>query len=140
MSREYTLRGTMPATEQTRTLVVDDGRYTDGFIIEEMRIWAAGPGFVAGFNCSAVLSLYEVPPPTINAEESGTFAWAAWVESTTNGIDQFFIIDDEHVVNQDMFIHNLGATSMNYLIRMRPIKMSPEQGVLQLVKAVNNSV
>lgn len=139
MSREYTLRGTMAATEQTRALVVDDGRYTHGFIIEEMRVWAAGPSVVAGFNCQAVLSLYEVPPATMNAEESGTFAWGAWIESTTNGIDQFFIIDDEHVVNQDMFIHNVGGTAMNYLIRMRPLTMSPEQGVLQLVKAVNNS-
>lgn len=136
--REYTMRGTMAATEQTRPLVVDDGRFTHGFIIEEMRIWAAGPSMVAGFNCQAVLSLYDVPPPTINAEESGTISWAAWIESTTNGIDQFFIIDPEHVVNQDLFLHNLGGTAMNYLIRMVPITMTPEQGVLQLVKAVNN--
>ena len=133
------MRGTMAATEQTRPLVVDDGRFTHGFVIEEMRIWAAGPSMVAGFNCQAVLSLYDVPPPTINAEESGTISWAAWIESTTNGIDQFFIIDPEHVVNQDLFLHNLGGTAMNYLIRMRPITMSPEQGVLQLVKAVNNA-
>ena len=136
--REYTMRGTMAATEQTRPLVVDDGRFTHGFIIEEMRIWAAGPSMVAGFNCQAVLSLYDVPPPTINAEESGTISWAAWIESTTNAIDQFFIIDPEHVVNQDLFLHNLGGTAMNYLIRMVPITMTPEQGVLQLVKAVNN--
>ena len=137
--REYTMRGTMASTEQTRPLVVDDGRFTHGFVIEEMRIWAAGPAFVAGFNCQAVLSLYDFPPPTVNAEESGTISWAAWIESTTNGIDQFFIIDPEHVVNQDLFLHNLGGTAMNYLIRMRPITMTPEQGVLQLVKAVNNS-
>ena len=74
----------------------------------------------------------------MNAEESGTIAWAAFIEDTTNGIDQFFIIDPEHVVNQDLFMHNLGGTSMNYLIRMRPIVMTPEQGVLQLVKAVDN--
>lgn len=136
--KEYTLRGTMAATEPVRGLVVDDGRYQHGFIIEEMRIWAAGPGFTPGFNCAAVLSLYDNPPATINAEESGSIAWAAWIESTTNSIDQFFIIDPEHVVNQDLFIHNMGGTEMNYLIRMRPIEMSPEQGVLQLVKAVDN--
>ena len=129
----------MSATEITRPLVVDDGRFTNGFIIEEMRIWSAGPSIPAGFNSNACLSLYDTPPATMNAEESGTIAWAAWVESTSNSIDQFFIIDPEHVVNQDLFLHNLGGTSMNYLIRMRPIVMTEPEGVLQLVKAVNNS-
>ena len=137
--REYTMRGTMPATELTRALVVDDGRYTNGFIIEEMRIWSAAAALPAGFNANACLSLYDTPPPTMNAEESGTIAWAAWIEDTTTGIDQFFIIDPEHVVNQDLFLHNLGGTSMNYLIRMRPVVMTESQGVLQLVKAVNNA-
>lgn len=137
--REYTMRGTMEASEVSRALVVDDGRFTHGFVIQEMRIWAAGVNFGGRFNCSAVLSLYEEPPASINASESGTFAWAGWIESTTDSVDQFWIIDDEHVINQDMFIHNLGATAMNYLIRMVPITMTPEQGVLQLVKAVNNA-
>ncbi len=137
--REYTMRGTMPATEITRPLVVDDGRFTNGFIIEEMRIWSAGAALPTGFSSNACLSLYDTPPSTMNAEESGTIAWAAWLEDTTTGIDQFFIIDPEHVVNQDLFLHNLGGTSMNYLIRMRPIVMTEPEGVLQLVKAVNNS-
>ena len=137
--REYTMRGTMSATEITRALVVDDGRFTNGFIIEEMRIWSAGPTLPAGFSSNACLSLYEVPPATMNAEESGTIAWAAWMEDTTTGVDQFFIIDPEHVVNQDLFLHNLGGTGMNYLIRMRPITMTEPEGVLQLVKAVNNA-
>lgn len=139
MTREYTMRGTMAATEVSRTLVVDDGRYTHGFVIEEMRIWPSGVSLPTGFNSNAVLSFLETPPATINCEETGTIAWAAWIESTTNGIDQFWILDPDHVVNQDLFIHNVGGTAMNYLIRMRPIIMSPDQGVLQLVKAQNQS-
>ena len=103
MTREYTFRGTMSSTETTRPLVVDDGRFTHGFIIEEMRIWSAGATLPAGFSSNACLSLFETPPATMNAEESGTIAWAAFIEDTTNGIDQFFIIDPEHVVNQDLF-------------------------------------
>ena len=136
--REYTFRGTIAPTEATRPLVVDDGRYTNGFIIEEMRIWSAGATLPAGFNSNACLSLYDTPPASMNAEEAGPIAWAAWVEDTTTGFDQFFIIDPEHVVNQDLFLHNMGGTAFNYLIRMTPIEMTPEQGVLQLVKAVNN--
>ena len=137
--REYTMRGTMAPTEVTRPLVVDDGRFTHGFIIEEMRIWSAGAALPTGFSSNACLSLYDTPPATMNAEESGTIAWSSWIENTTNGIDQFFIIDPEHVINQDLFLHNMGGTAMNYLIRMVPITMTPEQGVLQLVKAVNNN-
>lgn len=139
MSREYTMRGTMLATEVTRTLVVDDGRYTHGFVIEELRIWPSALTLPAGFNANAVLSFLETPPPTMNAENTGTIAWSAFIESTTNGIDQFWIIDPDHVVNQDLFIHNLGGTAMNYLIRMRPLVMTPDQGVLQLVKSQNQS-
>ena len=129
----------MSATEVTRPLVVDDGRYTHGFVIDEMRVWAAGPTLPAGFNANAVLSFLEVPPPTMNADNTGTIAWASWMEDTNNGIEQFWILDPQHVVNQDLFLHNLGGTSMNYLIRMRPITMTPDQGVLQLVKSQNQA-
>lgn len=139
MTREYTMRGTMGPTETTRSLVVDDGRYTHGFVIEEFRVWAAGPTMPAGFNANGCLSFLETPPATMNADQTGTLAWAAWMEDTTNGVSQFWILDPDHVVNQDLYVHNLGGTSMNYLIRMRPIVMSPNQGVLQLVKSQNQA-
>lgn len=139
MMKEYTLRGTMSATELTRELVVDDGRYTHGFVIEEMRIWSAGGGLPAGFSSNAVLSFSETPPVTMNVIEGGTFAWAAWVEDTTNNPSQFWIIDPDHVVNQDLFIHNLGGSALNFIIRMTPIIMTPEEGVLQLVKSQNQA-
>ena len=139
MSREYTMRGTLKATEATRALVVDDGRYTHGFVIEEFRVWPAGPTLPTGFNSNGVLSFLEVPPPTMNCEETGTISWAAWIEDTTNGVSQFWILDPDHVVNQDLFVHNLGGTAMNYLVKMRPLVMTPDQGVLQLVKSQNQS-
>lgn len=139
MTREYTMRGTLKATEITRALVVDDGRYTHGFIIEEFRVWPAGVVLPTGFNANACISFLESPPPTMNAEATGTIGWSAWFESTTNSIDQFWILDPDHVVNQDLFVHNLGGTAMNYLVRMRPIVMTPDQGVLQLVKSQNQA-
>ena len=75
----------------------------------------------------------------MNAEETGTFAWATFIEGTTGDVSATSVLDPQHVVNQDMFIHNLGGTSMNYMITMMPILMTEEQGVLQLVKAVNQS-
>lgn len=133
------MRGTMAATEPTRSLVVDDGRFTHGYVIQSIQVWPAGAALPTGFNVNAVLSVYETPPLTMNAEETGTFAWAAFTEGTTGDVSATSILDPQHVINQDMFIHNIGGTSMNYMITMMPITMSPEQGVLQLVKAVNQS-
>ena len=138
--RTYTMRGTMPPTEQTRSLVVDDGRYTHGFVITSFRVWPAGPTLPSGFNANAVLSFLDFPPSTMNAEETGTFAWASFMEGTTNDAATFSLLDPQHVVNQDLFIHNMGLTAMNYLITMSPIVMTPEQGVLQLIKAANQTV
>lgn len=139
MSRIYTMRGTMGPTETTRSLVVDDGRYTHGYVIQSVQVWPSAITLPAGFNVNAVLSVYEDAPLSMNAEETGTFAWAAYIEDTTTGGRTTVVLDPQHVVNQDMFIHNLGGTAMNYMITMLPITMSPEQGVLQLVKAVNQS-
>lgn len=140
MSRQYTMRGTMGPTEATRSLVVDDGRYTHGFIVESMRVWPAGATLPTGFNANAVLSFLDTLPASMNAEETGTFAWAAWIEGTTTDAYAWAILDPQHIVNQDLFIHNMGGTAMNYLITMRPITMTPEQGVLQLIKAANQDV
>lgn len=138
--RTYTMRGTMAPTEQTRSLVVDDGRYTHGFVITSFRVWPSSPALPAGFNANGVLSFLESAPTTMNAEETGTFGWASFIEGTTNDVATFSLLDPQHVVNQDLFIHNMGGTAMNYLITMSPIVMTPEQGVLQLIKAANQAV
>lgn len=138
--REYTMRGTMEPTESTRSLVVDDGRYTHGFVITSITVWPSGPTMPAGFNANAVLSFLETKPATMNASESGTIGWASFIEGTTNDVSRTSVLDPQHVVNEDLYIHNMGNTAMNYLITMRPIVMSPEQGVLQLIKAANQSV
>ena len=74
----------------------------------------------------------------MNADQGGTIAWSAWIQDTTNGIHYWSNIDPDHVINQDLFLHNLGGTGFNYIIRMKPVVMTPEQGVLQLIKAVDN--
>ena len=138
MRESYTFRGTMVPTEPTRSLVVDDGRFTHGFVIESIHIWGAGSSLPSPATSNAVLSLYETPPSTMNALEAGTIGWAVWSVDTTNNFQYWSVLDPDHVINQDLFLHNISATAFNYLITMKPIVMSPEQGVLQLVKAVDN--
>jgi len=47
----------------------------------------------------------------------------------------FSVIDPDHVIQQDMFIHAIGA-QLSYLIVLEEIEMTPPQAVLQLTKAV----
>lgn len=130
--RTYTLRGTMLATEPSRQLVVDDGRYRHGFVISSFRVWG-GPS-VEGSNVSAVLSRSSTAVTTMNANQSPIFAWAATINDTTNGFTEWNILDPEHVVNEELHLHNVNGTLVNYLIIMHDLTMSDEQGVLQLVK------
>lgn len=130
--RTYTLRGTMLGSESSRQLVVDDGRYRHGFVISSFRVWG-GPS-VEGSNVSAVLSRSSTAVTTMNANNSPVFAWAATINDTTNGMTEWNILDPEHVVNEELHLHNVNGTVVNYLIVMHDLTMSDEQGVLQLVK------
>lgn len=133
--RTYTLRGTMLGSETSRQLVVDDGRYRHGFVISSFRVWG-GPT-VEGPNVAAVLSRASTAVTTMNANNSPVFAWAATLNDTTNGFTEWHLLDPEHVVNEELHIHNVNGTVVNYLIVMHDLMMTDEQGVLQLVK--NNS-
>jgi len=51
----------------------------------------------------------------------------------------FTVIDPEHIVIQDLFINgNVGATGgsgiINYLIEMKPVTLTDEETVIQLIK------
>lgn len=130
--RTYTLRGTMLGSESSRQLVVDDGRYRHGFVISSFRVWG-GPS-VTSANVSAVLSRSSEAVTTMNASNSPIFAWAATINDTTNGFSEWHILDPEHVVNEELHLHNVDGTVFNYLIVMHDLTMTDDQGVLQLVK------
>jgi hypothetical protein len=127
----------LTGTETSRQLVVDDGRYRHGFVISSFRVWG-GPT-VEGNNVAAVLSRSSTAVTTMNANHSPVFAWAATINDTTNGFTEWNIIDPEHVVNEELHLHNVNGTAFNYLIVMHDLTMTDEQGVLQLVKNQSQS-
>jgi hypothetical protein len=127
----------LTGTEASRQLVVDDGRYKHGFVISSFRVWGAPT--VEGSNVSAVLSRSATAVTTMNASNSPVFAWAATINETTNGMTEWNILDPEHVVNEELHLHNVNGTAFNYLIVMHDLMMTDEQGVLQLVKNQSQS-
>lgn len=140
------MRGTLGANE-IRQLVVDDGIFTNGLRITYFSVWIAD--YFNDSNCGALLSLRDtVAAPAgyrYPANDPSCFAWAAQARisnplpAISENIGTWQRIDPDHIVNEELFIHNRVLTPLNYLIVAEPYEMTPEQGVMQLVKAANQA-
>jgi hypothetical protein len=129
MSRVRTLRGILPAGA-TKRLILDDGRYLNGFKVKSFRVWSP----TWSNQCSAILSYSENAPSQADASDGNQIGWANYNDSTTNATDAQAFLDPDHVVQQDLFIHGTGAI-LSFLIELEPIAMTANQGLLQLIKA-----
>ena len=136
-----TLRGSL-APAEIRQLVVDDGIFTNGLRITFFSVWQSQLG--AGLTAVGCLSTNDtiLSAALLPANEPAVFAWSAM--STGNATDiqvaSFDRIDPDHVVNEELFIHNRAGTDLEYLIVCEPYTMSEDEGVLQLVKNKQQSV
>lgn len=136
-----TLRGQLTPSE-IRQLVVDDGIFTNGLRITYFTVWMAE--FSTSLGVGACLSLNDAIAPAggdFPANDPACFAWAAQFPGSSN--NQFYTwerLDPDHIVNEELFIHNRGTQSLNYLIIAEPYTMTEDEGVLQLVKGKQQSV
>jgi hypothetical protein len=138
------MRGQLTGNE-IRQLVVDDGIFTNGLRITYFTVWCVDWGNDDA--CTGLLSLRDAVSPTggtFPANDPSVFAWAFQGRGTapTTGDEEVFTwdrLDPDHIVNEELFIHNRGSNSLNYLIIAEPYMMTPEQGVMQLVKAANQA-
>ena len=128
-SRIRSLRGTISAGASKR-LIVDDGRYKNGYVVKSFKVWS--PTFNS--NGSAVLSYSDATPASALADDGNQIAWAAYADGTTNLTTTTAVIDPDHVINQDLFVHGFDAL-LSFLIVIEPITMTDSQGLLQLIKA-----
>jgi hypothetical protein len=133
MGRTRTLRGRVGPGE-TVQLIVDDGRYRNGYKIKAFFAWS--PTF--SNNGFAVLSYSDVPATSANAGDSRQIAWANYADGTTNITSTTAIIDPDHIVQQDLYVH-ANSAELSYLIVLETIELTESQGILQLVKADQQS-
>lgn len=141
-----TMRGTLGANE-IRQLVVDDGIFTNGLRITYFSVWISDFNFDS--NVGALLSLRDTVTAGVGerypANDPSCFAWASQgrisspLPAFNENIGTWERIDPDHIVNEELFIHNRVLTPLNYLIVAEPYMMTPEQGVMQLVKAANQA-
>ena len=140
-----TMRGVLDVGE-IRQLVVDDGIFTNGLRITSFSVWLND--WTNTNSVAALLSLRDfvtVAGGFFPANDPSTFAWAFQARellaapSQIDNVSTWERIDPDHIVNEELFIHNRAAYKLNYLIIAEPYQMTPEQGVMQLVKAANQS-
>jgi hypothetical protein len=125
----HTIRGRV-GPGATKRLIMDDGMFTQGHKVTNLQIIGANNGTIES---TAVLSYSDAIVPQINFDDSNQFAWVFWDNDTTNGSRQHLVLDPDHAVLQDLFIHAVGG-GCDYLLTIEPITLTEPQGVLQLIK------
>ena len=142
-----TLRGTLAASE-IRQLVVDDGIFTNGLRVTYFTVWVAD--FTVDAAVGGLLSLNDTvisgAGNTFPANDPACFAWSFQgreivpLPAVNEAVTTWERLDPDHIVNEELFIHNRGNTALNYLIVAQPYTMTEDEGVLQLVKGKQQSV
>jgi len=136
-----TLRGQLSGNE-IRQLVVDDGIFTNGLRITYFSVWSSD--ILGADTVFACLSTNDniVPFDILPANDPGCFAWSMMTLGNPPQliVSAFDRLDPDHVVNEELFIHNRGIGPLNYLIVAEPYIMSEDEGVLQLVKNKQQSI
>ena len=133
----HSLRGKLRANEKRR-LIVDDGRFTHGDIVESFRVWNTAVS--SGNDVEAVLALSEDSLVGANAaEDNGQIGWSFQFIGTNGGLDGS-IIDPDHLVVRDLWIENISGAPCNFLIVLRPTTITEDQAVLALIKEVSQDV
>ena len=133
----HSLRGKLRANEKRR-LIVDDGRFTHGDIVESFRVWNAS--VASGNDVEAVLALSEDSLVGANAaEDNGQIGWSFQFIGTNGGLDGS-VIDPDHLVVRDLWIENISGAPCNFLIVLRPTTITEDQAVLALIKEVSQDV
>lgn len=129
-----TLRGRLDAGE-TRRLLIDDGDFQHGFIVEDISISPQSPlGEATSNDASAILHINSDTPVDFDWSGPQQIGWAVY---NTNASTPTSIIDPDHIIVRELYITNLNATKkLNYLVRIRDRTMTPAHGVLQMVKEV----
>jgi hypothetical protein len=109
---------------------MDDGQFTRGHKVTGVHIIGANNGTIEGVG---VLSYSDAVPGQINMDDSDQFGWTFWDADTTTGNRMISILDPDHVVLQDLFLHSI-IGGFDFLVTIEPITLTESQGVLQLVK------
>lgn len=128
----HTLRGVLSDGE-VRHLVIDDGRFRHGMVVREFTTWPNKDTSTAAPNdYNATLGLQHDMNPLMDASDNRQIAWSFF----DNSMGLVDIMDPQHVIVRDLYVqaHSGASMKINYLIILECVDLSPEEGVLALIK------
>jgi hypothetical protein len=138
---EYTTRGSILADDTISRVILDDGNFKTGYKITEFLI---APHDMDNTNAriySAKLLVNDEQTPGLNWnwDRNGEIGWAQYSmdANSSNGPNQFSLIDPDNLVIQDLYIIGSEFASdikLNYFIRMEKYDITDSQGALAMVR------
>ena len=128
MRSTYTIRRSIRAGG-TERVAIDNGTFNDNFLVKRWYMFPTN-GQTAVW---AVLNTSGVHPLATAAgfsvDNSQEFGWATWHE------DREGILDPQHIIVQDFYIHNLSAThEIQVLIEIERVHTSDAEAALYMIK------
>jgi len=155
-NRLRTLRGTYefppvktgdPPNTGKRLLILDDGRINLGYRIVQFRIWNAEmTGHTDAFSSQAHLAMSpDILTALSDASDNREIAWAAYNTGTGYGIDQFNLVDPDHIVVRDLHlvfpsVANQNTARVNYYILMEEYDITDQEAIISIIKEESQDV
>ena len=101
------LRGTLRAGE-TRKLLIDDGDFQHGFVVDHLSISPVNPlDEAASAATSAVLHLTATPQASFLWRDPTQIAWAVY---NTNPTNTFSVIAPDNIVLRELYVTDLNGS------------------------------
>jgi len=134
MSCRY-LAGTITTSGSRRDLIVDDGRFTHGFIVSEFTLWPARGAQQGDMTCVLATKSSGATTPA-NAEDNRQIAWGYQGVSPNLTPIETIILPGVVVLEELMIIADFAGAygdGLNYLIKLEPITITDSQAALVLI-------
>jgi len=131
MRSQYTLRRSIRAGD-TERVSIDNGTFNDNFLV---RRWFMFPNDGVT-RCLAVLNTDGTHPgPTgLSVDNNREFGWAIFDSSASSGNTEA-LLDPDHIIVQDFYIHNLSsAVEIEVIIHIERVRTSDAEAALYMIK------
>ena len=123
MRSRYTIRRTIRAGGIER-VAVDNGTFNDNFLVKRWYMFPSN-GVADSW---AVLST-EDKPLNLQVSDNRQFGWATFKS------DREGLLDPDHIIVQDFFIHNItGSYDIEVIIELERVKNSDAEAALYMIK------
>lgn len=127
MTKVRTLRGQLTNIGR-RLLVVDDGRFDHGYRLKGFFAWPS----VAGGPVDALLC---TSSGGATGQDAGNGLQIGWVMSNSGNLDTTSaVIDPDHIIIEDLFIHSNVAAPTNYVVILEMVELPQAQAIAALIK------